>query len=317
VPDTEREWLAAAKGQTVRQLEELIAGKLPGDSPADRDRPEAKRHVLRFEVSAETLALFREAVQATRRSTGAASDDDTLLAMARHVLGGPTDEGRSGHQIAFSVCTECGKGHQLSRGELVPVSDEIVEMASCDAQRIQCAPSGAANTNAVAPQTESAHVGATHPPPTRASQTIPPATRRAVLIRDQRHCRVPGCRHATFLDVHHIVPRSQGGRNEADNLLTLCGAHHRAVHCGHLRIAKAENGAIAFSHGDGSAYGLVATRPPADVYAKVLAALSGLGFRKADAQRAVSDLSHARDAGAASCERLLREALQRLTRPRA
>jgi Holliday junction resolvasome RuvABC DNA-binding subunit len=85
----------------------------------------------------------------------------------------------------------------------------------------------------------------------------------------------------------------------------------------HLRITKGENGVIAFSHRDGSAYGTVTTRPPADVYTKVLAALSGLGFRKTDARRAVSELSQASDAGSASCERLLREALQRLTRPRA
>jgi 5-methylcytosine-specific restriction endonuclease McrA len=53
--------------------------------------------------------------------------------------------------------------------------------------------------------------------------------RRAVLTRDQRRCRVPGCTHATFVDVHHIVPRSEGGPNQPTNLVTLCGGHHRAL----------------------------------------------------------------------------------------
>jgi len=30
----------------------------------------------------------------------------------------------------------------------------------------------------------------------------------------------------TFIDVHHLQPRSEGGRNEASNLITLCSAHH-------------------------------------------------------------------------------------------
>jgi hypothetical protein len=72
---------------------------------------------------------------------------------------------------------------------------------------------------------------------TRARQDIPPALRRAVLRRDERRCRVAGCRNATFLDLHHIRPRSEGGSHSADNLVTLCASHHRALHRGELRSA--------------------------------------------------------------------------------
>jgi hypothetical protein len=317
VRETEDEWLSAAKGKTVRQLEELVAGKLPGDRPMDPNRESARRHVLRFEVSSETFALFREAIQQMRRNTDVAFDDDAaLLAMARQALGGPSDEGRSGHQIALTVCAKCGQGRQISRGELVAVGNDVVEMASCDAQQVDCVSSGAANTNAVTTKRD-AHVGVhdkeVHLQSPRATQTIPPAVRRAVLIRDQRCCRVPGCKHSTFLDVHHIVLRSKGGRNDIENLLTLCGAHHRAAHRGQLRIEKASGGEIVFSHADGSAYGRAVT-PPTEVHAKVLSALCGLGFRRSDAQRALSESSPAANA---SCQRLLRDALERLTRPSA
>ena len=166
--------------------------------------------------------------------------------MARHVLGGPGDEGRASYQIALSVCPECGGGRQQAGGELVSVGAEVVAMADCDGQHLgpltapvasngSVASKGSVASNGSVASTGSvaskcAHVGA------RAKQAIKPATRRAVLRRDHRRCAVPGCRNALFLDLHHIAPRSEGGANDADNLITLCGVHHRAAHRGELVV---------------------------------------------------------------------------------
>ncbi len=118
VADTEQQWLDLAQGKTVRQLEELVAGKRPGDGPDAAMLPAAKRHVLRFEVEPETFALFREAITWLRRRSGDALDDDSaLLSMARHVLDGPTDEGRVSYQIALRVCPTCGGGESSTRAE--------------------------------------------------------------------------------------------------------------------------------------------------------------------------------------------------------
>ncbi|WP_174999137.1 HNH endonuclease [Rugamonas aquatica] len=38
------------------------------------------------------------------------------------------------------------------------------------------------------------------------------------------------CDATTGLQVHHIKPRSLGGSNDPDNLITLCEQHHEAVH---------------------------------------------------------------------------------------
>jgi hypothetical protein len=51
VPETEDAWLQAARGRTVRQLEELVAHKSPGDDPLTSFTPSPRRHVLRFEVA--------------------------------------------------------------------------------------------------------------------------------------------------------------------------------------------------------------------------------------------------------------------------
>lgn len=64
----------------------------------------------------------------------------------------------------------------------------------------------------------------------RNRRTIPPSVRRRVLARDGHHCRAPGCRSSTFLVVHHIVPREQGGSNSLENLITLCSRCHVFLH---------------------------------------------------------------------------------------
>jgi hypothetical protein len=77
--DTEQEWLAFASGKTVRQLQDVIAHTEPGDAPDSPRTPGPRRHVLRFEVTPETFALFREASAHLRRHGDLAFDDDALL----------------------------------------------------------------------------------------------------------------------------------------------------------------------------------------------------------------------------------------------
>ncbi len=64
----------------------------------------------------------------------------------------------------------------------------------------------------------------------RTVSTTPPRLRREVLERDHFRCRMPGCRNRQFLQVHHIVAKEDGGKHRAGNLITLCGACHRALH---------------------------------------------------------------------------------------
>ncbi|MEO8184883.1 MAG: hypothetical protein ABI895_39245, partial [Deltaproteobacteria bacterium] len=105
--------------------------------PASPPDPSAQRHVLRFEVAAETFALFRDAMNELHRRAGATLDDDSaLLEMARCVLGGPRDEGRASYQVVLNVCPECGNGQQQATGGLVPIDPDVIRMACCDDQHI-------------------------------------------------------------------------------------------------------------------------------------------------------------------------------------
>lgn len=123
--DTERAWLDSVRHKTAREVERLVSGRRPGSLPTDPSDPAAERHILRFEVTGEVLATFRDAMAQIRRNSGGPLDDDqALLLLARQVLAGPTDEGRASYQVALTVCESCARATQTGRGEPVLVSNE-------------------------------------------------------------------------------------------------------------------------------------------------------------------------------------------------
>jgi 5-methylcytosine-specific restriction endonuclease McrA len=343
-PSTEKEWLGAAWGRTVREVEHLVSGHRPGSLPDDVQDSKLKRHVLRLDLSGEVFATFREAMAKIRRDAGEPlGDDGAMLLLCRQALEGPKDPGRSSYQIALTVCESCRRAKQQGRGELIDVGPEIVEMAACDGQHI-----GHVNGNVDVPDASvrahvgihdkgnaRAHVGvdddeniragildganadadvganaaadvvATR---IRATQTIPPALRRAVLRRDGGKCRVPGCRHAVFTDVHHLALRSEDGEHSPENLVTLCSAHHYASHNGKLIIMGAASSHLHFAHADGTPYGGAVDPAVADARAKAFQALTCMGFREGQVRRALARVPHS----VSSLEQLVRQALREL-----
>jgi hypothetical protein len=95
---------------------------------------------------------------------------------------------------------------------------------------------------------------------------------------------VPGCRHASFLDLHHLVLRSEGGTHDPDTLVTLCAAHHRAEHRGQLVIAGRVSTGLVFRHADGTPYGQDVDPRIAATRTKAFRALRWLGFGESEAR---------------------------------
>ncbi len=62
----------------------------------------------------------------------------------------------------------------------------------------------------------------------RSTRVVKPKLRRHVLHRDGG-CTASGCTSRYRLQPHHIVPWSEGGATDADNLATLCWFHHHVV----------------------------------------------------------------------------------------
>lgn len=296
-PETEKIWADSARERTSRQVEKLVSGRALGALPDSPARPELLKKVLRFEVSNEIYASFREAVAKLRRDAGEHLDDDsTLLLLARHVLGGPTEDGRASYQVALDVCEDCQRTRQHADSDVVEVSKHVSHMASCDAQRLP-----------------RAHVGTdVDQSPVRAKQDVSPAVRREVLRRDHHRCRAPGCTHATFVDVHHVRPRAEGGQHDASNLITLCGAHHRAIHEGTLQIAGATDKTWRLLHADSTPYGARPSALDAHVEAQAFRALRALGFAERDARQALTRAMQELEASA-PLEEVVRACLVLLT----
>ena len=97
---------------------------------------------------------------------------------------------------------------------------------------------------------------------------------------------MPGCRCATYVDLHHIRFRSDGGRHDEYNLVVLCGAHHAAVHRGRLWIEGRPSTGLTFTPADGTRYGTPVDPQSLDEFADVTAALHALGFSSKEAASA-------------------------------
>jgi hypothetical protein len=119
---------------------------------------------------------------------------------------------------------------------------------------------------------------------------------------------VPGCRNAVFLDLHHRKLRSRGGENTLENLVTLCGAHHRAVHYGRLFVESTPAG-LRFLHADGRDYGSLPAPALIDARAKAVSALTLMGFSAKQVRAALAKLS---GDSAPNLEQLIRQGLAAL-----
>jgi hypothetical protein len=218
-PATEAAWRDAAMGKNLRQIEELVADHRPGDRPDDPADPEARVHVVRFELSAETFALLRQARSVLDDEHGSHLPDDQLVAtLCSAVLDGtPTTEptGRAKFQIAMTVCERCRQGWQAGAGAKIAIRAAVVERATCDAQHI-------GSVDGAAPE--------------RAHQDVAPSVARFVWRRDGGRCRIPGCRSARGLELHHLIHRADGGGHDASNLVLACSSCHQAHHTGALTI---------------------------------------------------------------------------------
>ena len=113
-PDTEASWIAAVTGKNMREIDEMVTHRRPGDRPDDPPDPEARTHVVQYELTAETFALLRQARMVLDDEHGTnLSDDAFIAALCNAVLdGAPQVEptGRAKFQIAVTVCERCRQG---------------------------------------------------------------------------------------------------------------------------------------------------------------------------------------------------------------
>jgi len=317
-PSTEQAWCAHVGGMNLRQIEEAVAGHRPGDLPTDAPDPELTMHEITLRVSGAKYALWRQHRLSLDEEREHRLDDDELvdaLCSAPRACEDGEPTGRAKFQIALVVCERCDQGWQEGAGVRVPVDAATVERARCDAQHI-----GSLDGDA----------------PERARQDMPPSVVRFIWRRDQGRCRVPGCRSALGLEIHHIVHRANGGTHEPSNACLICSSCHDAHHRGALLISgTAPDQLVVLRNADEPAQPV---KPEVDNRAHVGAptstekasasrfeqaalrtqardALVGLGWKSGVAASAVDEALAAGHANA-PLEQLIREALRRCPVPR-
>jgi hypothetical protein len=101
-PDTEASWVDRAKFKTCREVEEMVAGRAPGDTPDDPAKPELRMKDLRLSLPPQLHALWREARKKLAEDGGAEGVSDQLLfeALCRNFLNTGTGAEGPQHQIA-------------------------------------------------------------------------------------------------------------------------------------------------------------------------------------------------------------------------
>ena len=178
---------------------------------------------------------------------------DALVAMSEHVLsgvaGGLVVAGEA-RQVVLHVDVGVLTGEtpdglcQLENG--APLSAAAARRIGCDAEIIPV----------IEREGLPIDVG-------RKYRSAPQRLRRALEVRD-RFCRFPGCSvPAQQTHAHHLEHWALGGPTTLDNMILLCGFHHRSYHDGGYRIVKVADG-CRFETDDGHVIGH-RLLPPADL----------------------------------------------------
>ena len=215
---------------------EVAARRTREVSPEREDRIRRERHLamtwaengtqlnLRGSLPAEEGATVKAAIERIADSFPLFAEDgslpskttrqaDALVALAQKTIAEDQDPDRA--TVVLNVDLDdlvegSGVGDEGSSGAY---SSTVMQRVACDA-RVQ-----AIIRNALGDAVGIASV----------LRTVPPPIRRVLMKRDGG-CRFPGCTNRCFLDAHHIVEWTKGGRTELPNLALLCRAHHRMLH---------------------------------------------------------------------------------------
>jgi 5-methylcytosine-specific restriction endonuclease McrA len=219
----DRRQVALEAGEAQEESGGAVAGRVPAEIPVDVHARFSPEQYARYEALLETLRkkgqkgsreeLLLAGLEALAVHAAPDRRADRPMMAGRQGVGEPASEDPTPctrvhstppHQVVVQVCERCGEGEVVTSRGPKPLAPATLRAILCDTR--------------------------VHRPGERNRASIPPSVRRGVMARDQYRCRGAGCNSARFLSVHHVIPREAGGTNDPDNLITLCGNCHRAVH---------------------------------------------------------------------------------------
>jgi hypothetical protein len=228
--------LAAAKGKTKRQVEELLAGRFPQAGVPDSIRKVSSPNAMPIPVA--TVAATATAASGSSDGGGdqarvvnppsigssaqvpaPSSVPPPSLALVR-----PTTADR--YEIRFTASAETREklqlaqdllGHAVPSGDLAEVFDRALNLLVEDLARKKFA----------ATERPGKSRGQSDD-----SRNIPAAVKRKVWIRDGGRCTFVSldghrCGARRFVEFHHSDPYGAGGKPTVDKIRLMCGVHNR------------------------------------------------------------------------------------------
>ena len=155
--------------------------------------------------------------RATRRPKGTATFEqrmaDALIELCGSSASGGVTSKRTTVVVHADLTYLAGGDGAAELDVLGPLSPEVVRRLACDAKIILSADNEKG-----------------HSIQQGTASRDPNSSQRIEIRRRDKGCRFPGCTYTEFTDVHHVVHWVNGGPTAIPNLVTLCDAHHRAVH---------------------------------------------------------------------------------------
>jgi Domain of unknown function (DUF222)/HNH endonuclease len=233
-------------GARLRDLVDPDGPPPPHDEP-ERPERELRRHIRRDgtmdfkgHLDAETAHLFEALLKPFDKSDAGVTEHrgyaeqagDALadvLKLAANCPDLPTHNGLR-TEIAITVSLETlldALDDTVLPGD-IPLTARDARRLACDAHVLPVVMGGSSKPLDVA---VSAYV-------------VPAHIRRALVIRD-KGCVFPACdRPASVCDAHHLIEFRRGGPTHLDNLILLCGQHHRLLHRSEWTAALINNRAM-------------------------------------------------------------------------
>ncbi len=245
--DTEDQLIERARHCTGSQLEQIVRDYIQIDA-ADEGEPPLPppelnqrmcrdgRTVLALKLGHADAELVWKAVHAALTADEdrpvAERRADALVAVADSYLGSVPADRSGADRTQVVVHRQKHSCSHLDEADPCPTDssshlDNGTPIHPTERRRLECDATTITIDNEFPADTHSKHGPAKR---SRNSAGVSEGMRRDLQRRDDSRCQWPGCGTQHYLHAHHIRHREHGGPTELDNLILLCGHHHRVLH---------------------------------------------------------------------------------------
>lgn len=225
-------WIAIAKGNTSREIERAAAAVNPQLAVKESARFVADDRVeFKCGLSAETLEKLRRVADLESQRTRKAVKNEGAIDAALDAYLEKFDPVKKAER---SQARSAGKAENAAPSTAWKAENAVIS-STRKSEYLESRSIGSFKTNSetLSHQLVPGQVGGSVA--VARKRYIPSVVRHAVYMRDQGRCTyksVEGdrCTAKLWVDFHHVIRPEDGGADSVENLVTLCGSHHRLTH---------------------------------------------------------------------------------------